>query len=144
MVAPTPMDRIPVYARAGAVVPIRRTRRRPPTGAARTRSSCTCSSTGRRTRTSRLVEDDGLTLALRDGAFRRTTTTVTRSGSRVVVEGVVAGDGYPEHRRERFGLVLHGASPATVVVDGSEVAVHGGVVRFANSGSGFRDWQLDV
>ena len=144
VVAPTPMDRIPVYARAGAVVPMW--------------PHAPASTDGHHpdeielhlfvpradgTRTSRLVEDDGLTLALRDGAFRRTTTTVTRSGDRVVVEGVAAGDGYPEHRRERFALVLHGASPATASVDGSDVAVDDGVVRFANSGSGFRV-ELDV
>ena len=89
-------------------------------------------------RTSDLVEDDGLTFALREGALRRTTSTVTRDGGRVLVEAVASGDGFPEHRRESFVLVVHGAAPAAVVVDGTRVpADEQGRFPFANSGSGF-------
>ena len=42
---------------------------------------------------------DGLTFALRDGAFVRTACTVTRRGDEVVLRASVTGDGFPELRR---------------------------------------------
>ena len=47
------------------------------------------------------------------------------------------GDGYPEFAREAFALVLHGAAPATVAVDGEALAVRDGRVEIANAGAGF-------
>ena len=49
----------------------------------------------------------------------------------------MTGDGYPEFARERFVLVLHGADPAAVRIDGAEVSGTGGRFEFANSGTGF-------
>jgi len=140
VVAQTPMERIPVYARAGALVPMW--------------PHVPASTVGHQpeevelhlfvphrdsSRTSELVEDDGLTLASRDGAFRRTTSTVTRTGDQVVVQAEVSGRGFPEHRRERLALVVHGASPASIEVDGAEVAADAdGRFVFANAGARFR------
>ena len=49
----------------------------------------------------------------------------------------MTGDGYPEFARERFVLVLHGAGPSTVRVDGAAVPGDDGRFEFANSGAGF-------
>jgi alpha-glucosidase len=62
---------------------------------------------------------------------------VTRRGGRVTVRAAVEGDGYPEFAREAFHLILHGAAPATVLLDGDELPVRDGRVAFANAGSGF-------
>ena len=134
----TPMDRIPIYARAGAVIPMWPAA--PP------------STAGHRpelvelhlfvppadgTQSSLLQEDDGLTFAALDGAMYRTSFEVTRDGARVMLRASVDGDGYPEFAREAFELVLHGAAPATVLVDGTEQPVRDGRVRFPNAGAGF-------
>ena len=56
----------------------------------------------------------------------------------VVVAGAVAdGDGYPELARERFVLVLHGAAPAAVEVDGRRQELVGDRVELINAGTGF-------
>jgi alpha-glucosidase len=84
-----------------------------------------------------LQEDDGLTFAARDGARYRTTFEVARHGDRVTLRAEVDGDGYPEFAREAFVLVVHGAAPATVTVDGEALAVRDGRVAIANAGTGF-------
>ncbi len=138
LVAPTPMDAIPLYARAGAVVPMW------PTAPASTAGHHPAEvelhlfvplrdSTVRST----LQEDDGLTFAAQDGACVRTTFVVQRSGDQLSLRAGVAGDGYPEHARERFVLVVHGADPATVLVDGEPVDVVDHRVTFDNAGTGF-------
>ncbi len=136
--APTPMDRIPLYARAGAVVPMW------PAAPASTDAHHPAvvelhlfvpARDG--TWTSLLQEDDGLTFAALDGARVRTTLTVERRGGRVTVRGEVDGDGFGEFAREAFHLVVHGAEPAAVTVDGERMAVTGGRVAFANAGRGF-------
>ena len=55
----------------------------------------------------------------------------------MTVQAHVSGEGFPEHRRERFVLVVHGAAPASVTVDGAEVpADDHGRFAFPNAGSG--------
>ena len=61
---------------------------------------------------------------------------MARSGHTVVLRATVTGDGYPEFARDRFVLVLHGAGPSTVRVDGAEVPGADGRFEFANSGAG--------
>jgi alpha-glucosidase len=144
LLATTPMDRIPVYARAGAVIPMW--------------PEAPASTAGHHpraielhlfvpdadgTRTSFLQEDDGLTFAALDGACYRTTFEVTRRGRRVTVRADVDGDGYPEFAREAFELVVHGAAPAAVTFDGAEVRMREGRVTVANAGTGFAV-ELDV
>src|SRR5262249_43425359 len=127
VVAPTPMDRIPLYARAGAVVPM--WPEAPPSTAGHHPAAIELHlfvPLADGTHRSFLQEDDGLTFAARDGARYRTTFAVERRGDRVTLRAEVEGDGYPEFARERFVLVLHGAAPATVVVDGEAVGVRDG------------------
>ena len=107
VVAATPMDRIPLYARGGAVIPL--WPQAPPSTAGYHPSVIELhlfvpGSDG--TWTSLLQEDDGLTTG---GGFLRTTFTVTRSGATVTVTAETLGDGYPEHARKRFELIVHGA-----------------------------------
>ena len=48
------------------------------------------------------------------------------------------GDGYPEHARQELRLVLHGAAPPVVLLDGGEVPAPGGRLAFPNAGAPFR------
>ena len=47
----------------------------------------------------------------------------------------VDGDGYPEFAREAFHLVVHGAAPATLRLDGAELRRTGGHFTVANAAS---------
>ena len=142
LVASTPLDRIPIYARAGAVIPM--WPEAPP------------STSGYHpelvelhvfvpgsdaTRESRLVEDDGLTLSDGEPRSYTTTITLTRSGDDLTVVGQVDGDGYPEFNRTASRLVLHGATIGSVEIDGHPIEPEaGGVgtsVTFPNAGSDF-------
>jgi alpha-glucosidase len=89
------------------------------------------------TTTSMLQEDDGLTFGALSGACYRTEFSVARAGQTVLLQATVAGDGYPEFARERFVLVLHGAAPDEVRVDGTPVTGSDGRFSFANAGTGF-------
>jgi alpha-glucosidase len=134
----TPMDRIPIYARAGAVIPMW------PQAPA---STAGCRPTAIElhlfvpdsdaTHDSLLQEDDGLSFAALEGARYRTAFEATRSGERVTLTARVDGNGYPEFAREAFELVIHGAAPRTVVVDGTELPADDGRVAIANAGGGF-------
>src|SRR6476619_188662 len=138
VIAPTPMDRIPLYARAGAVVPM--WPEAPPSTAGHHPAAIELHlfvPAGDGTHGSFLQEDDGLTFAARDGARYRTTFAVARRGDRVTLSAEVDGDGYPEFAREAFVLVVHGAGPATVTVDGEALALRDGRVEIANAGTGF-------
>jgi alpha-glucosidase len=134
----TPMDRIPIYARAGAVIPMWPTA---PASAAGHHPGVVelhlfvPHADG--THHSLLQEDDGLTFAAHGGAMYRTSFEVTRVGGRVTVHAAVEGDGFPEFAREAFHLILHGAAPATVLLDGDERPVRDGHVALRNAGSGF-------
>ena len=85
-----------------------------------------------------LQEDDGLTFAALSGARYRTSFEVVRAGDRVSIRAEVTGEGYPEFARERFRLVLHGATPATIRLDGVEVCRRmTGDSTLPNAGTGF-------
>jgi len=134
----TPMDRIPFFARGGAVIPMW------PDAPASTAghhpsaielhlfvpgADGTC--------TSVLHEDDGLTFAAAAGERYRTEFTVVRRGRRIEVSAAVDGRGYPEFSRERFDLVIHGAEPGEVRLDGEAVVRTEGAFLLHNAGSGF-------
>jgi alpha-glucosidase len=135
---PTPMEAIPIFARGGAVIPMW--------------VEAPASTSGYHpsvvelhlfvpiadgSHHSMLQEDDGLSFAALAGGRLRTDFEVARSGQTVVLRAAVTGDGYPEFARERFVLVLHGADPSAVRVDGTEVSGADGRFEFANSGAGF-------
>jgi alpha-glucosidase len=135
LIAPTPMDRIPIFARAGSVIPMWPEAPASTSGYHPELTELHLFVPGDdRVATSTLVEDDGLTL---DGGSYRTTLTLSRSGSRVRLQGDVAGTGYDGFRRHSLRLVLHGATPDTVTIDGDEQQTADGIVEFANAAVGF-------
>ncbi|MDX6721756.1 MAG: alpha-glucosidase [Solirubrobacteraceae bacterium] len=118
----TPMDRIPIYARGGAVIPMW------PDAPASTAGHHprvielhVFVPSGDGVHESLLQEDDGLTTAATTGRRHRTTFTLTRHGSTVSLDARVEGDGYAEFAREAFHLVVHGARPEAITVDGAQV-----------------------
>ena len=138
VIAQTPMDRIPLYSRGGAVIPL--WPEAPPSTAGYHPSEIELhlfvpEADGRHV--SMLQEDDGATLAALDGARFRTTFQLRREGSRLTLRADVEGDGYSEHVREDFQLVVHGASPDVVRFDGAEVERSDGRFRLPAAGRGF-------
>jgi alpha-glucosidase len=138
VIAPTPMDRIPMYARGGAVIPMwpeapASTAGYHPTAIELHLFVPAAEGTYR----SFLQEDDGLTVAALHGARYRTTFELNRNGRRLTVRGGVDGDGYGEFAREAFRVVIHGAAPDTVRVDGAELRRTGGHFAVPNAGAPF-------
>jgi alpha-glucosidase len=134
----TPMDRIPIYARGGAVIPM--WPHAPASTAGHHPSAIELhvfvpGTDG--THRSLLQEDDGLTFAARHGARYRTSFTLTRNGNRVELRADVTGDGYPEFARRAFHLVIHGATPDAVRLDGTELRRADGHLAVPNSGGPF-------
>jgi alpha-glucosidase len=134
----TPLDRIPIYARGGAIIPMW------PEAPASTNDYhpdvvelhlFVPASDG--VFKSILQEDDGLTFAALRGARYRTTFTVERAAAEVTIDAEVSGDGYPEFRRERFVLVFHGAAPDAAHLDDVMITGTNGRFEIPNSGSGF-------
>jgi alpha-glucosidase len=144
LVAATPMDRIPIFARAGAVIPMWPEAPQSTAGYhPETVELHLFVPQVDGTYTSALAEDDGLTFGARDGACYRTTFTVTRTGSQLTLAGSTEGDGYPEHARQTFLLKVHGASPNAIRVDGEDVASSEEFIAVPNDGRFFRA-ELDV
>jgi alpha-glucosidase len=134
----TPMDRIPVFARGGAVIPMWPEAPRSTDGYhPEVVELHVFLPVGDGTTTSMLQEDDGLTTAALDGARYRTTFRVTREGSRISLRATVEGEGYPEFRREAFRVVLHGPHTDHARLDGTDVTLQRGVLEVPDSGQGF-------
>jgi alpha-glucosidase len=95
------MDRIPIYARDGAVIPM--WPEAPPSTAGHRPSTIELHlfvPSGDAAHDSLLQEDDGLTTAALDGQRYRIAFHVTRRADDVEVEATVDGHGYPEFARE--------------------------------------------
>jgi len=134
----TPLDRIPIYARGGAVIPMwpdapdSTSNHRP--AEAELHLFVPVSDGAH---SSMLQEDDGLTFAASRGARDRTTFTVERVGMELTLKAEVEGDGYPEFAREGFVLVLHGAAPDAAGLDDATITGSGGRFEIPNTGTGF-------
>ena len=104
----TPLERIPLFVRAGAAIPMW--------------AEAPASTDGYRPETielhvfepfvdgrweSLLVEDDGLTVAEGEPERLTTTVVVTREAGQVSVEHATSGAGYAGHARTRFDVVRH-------------------------------------
>jgi alpha-glucosidase len=137
LLVPTPLERIPVFARGGAVIPLW-------TGAPQTTQGHfpeeivlnVIVPTEEGTTTSLLHEDDGLTFAHATGAFFRTTFQVSRSGSTLTLAATVAGTGFPEFRRKRFRLSFPGLSTLPRVISG-DAECDGTDLVVSNAGTSF-------
>jgi alpha-glucosidase len=138
VLAATPVERIPIYARAGAVVPM--WPHAPASTAGYHPSAIELHlfvPDAEGTYLSFLQEDDGLTFAAMEGACYRTTFQVARASNHVTLRADVVGGGYPEFARNAFHLVVHGAHLDTVRVNESMVAISGDRFVVPNAGSGF-------
>jgi alpha-glucosidase len=137
LLAETPLDRIPIFARAGAVIPTWPEAPSSTEASTQTWSGVTCSPAHGRGHVA-LIPAGGRRTDLRGhGARYRTAFEVTRTGatgSRLRAD--VEGDGYPEFARQAFHLVVHGAPTSVNVEDGP---VRGQNRRFVlpNTGDGF-------
>jgi alpha-glucosidase len=139
VVAPTPMEYIPLYARGGAVIPMWPDA--PPSTAGYHPATIELhvfvpEADGEYR--SMLHEDDGLTFAFRDGAYYRTTFTLTRAGNRLMLDALVTGDGYGEFARQAFELVFHGAALSSIQLDGQTIAAQVGRFVLPNAGAGLQ------
>jgi alpha-glucosidase len=137
LMVPTPMEHIPVFARGGAVIPMwpeapDSTDGYHPAVIELHLFVPTVDGEHR----SLLQEDDGLTFAADRGQRYRTELTLTRTGDRLELRADVDGEGYPEFAREAFRLVVHGAQPASVRLDGEHVLAGDEGFLLTNAGHG--------
>jgi len=132
------MDRIPIYARGGAVIPMW------PEAPDSTNGYQPLvielhvfvpASDG--IHRAMLQEDDGLTFAALQSDRYRTTFTVARAGGEPRLSAEVSGKGYPEFARKRFVVVLHGAAPEEASLDDTMITGTGGRFEIPNEGVGF-------
>jgi alpha-glucosidase len=140
LLVPTRMDRIPLYARGGSVIPMwpeapASTANYHPTAV---ELHLFLPDDDGQAHVSLLQEDDGVTYAAQDGARYRTTVTVTRTGTRVHLDAVVEGRGFAEFARTQFRLYVHGAEILAAAIDGEPARVSDDAIAIANTGSGFR------
>jgi alpha-glucosidase len=132
------MDRIPLYARGGAVIPM--WPEAPPSTAGFQPSSIQLHVFAPKddgTYLSTLQEDDGITFAAQDGARFRTTFALTRTGQQLTLRADVDGDGYPEFARQQFDVVIHGAVIEALALDGDQRHFDGDPIVIRNDGSSF-------
>jgi len=86
---------------------------------------------------SMLQEDDGLTFAFREGAVVRTEFILSRRGGRIDLRAEVSGGGYAEFSRRRFILRFHGLEDGAVWIDGRERTLEDGRIVLQNAGEPF-------
>jgi alpha-glucosidase len=133
-----PLDRIPVFARGGRVIP--------------TYAEAPPSTMGHYPELlelhviipeedgefqSQLHEDDGISDAHTKGHFLRTTFSLTRKADRVRITAKAAGDGFPEFRRRRLHVVLRGCPVERLQINGVDARARGGRVELENCGEAF-------
>jgi alpha-glucosidase len=136
--AAAPLERIPLFARGGHVIP--------------TYPVAPASTMGHHPETlelhvfipdedgefrSYLHEDDGLSDAFLQGAFVRTTFHLARRRGRVHLAARTVGDGFPEFRRRRLDLVFHGYAVERFELRGAEMRTTEGRAEIENRGEGF-------
>jgi alpha-glucosidase len=138
LVVETPMDRIPIYARGGSVIPMW--------------PEAPASTDGYFPRAielhlfvpesdgsydSSLAEDDGLTYAAVAGARYRTTFRLSRTRSRLTLRAETDGAGFPGFARREFLLFLHGSEVESLSLDGERLSRTDDHFRLPNTGHGF-------
>ncbi|MDC0740650.1 glycoside hydrolase family 31 protein [Polyangium mundeleinium] len=136
--AKAPLDRIPLFARGGYIIPSYESAPESTMGHAPERLVLHVFVPDEDGEfVSELHEDDGLTLAFARGAYYRTTFRLTRRGAALSVSAAVTGRGFPEFRRHALRLVFHGFRGKEITLDGRVVRVEEGVVEFENRAEDF-------
>lgn len=120
LAADAPLNRIPLYARAGSVIPM--WPKAPLTTAGYHPEEIelhvfTPVDDGEYE--SFLQEDDGQSLAATRGAHQRTRFVVTKNGADVTLRTEATGDGFPEFARERLVIVVHDGVDRAESTDGT-------------------------
>ena len=138
VIAATPLDRIPIYARGGAVIPMwpeapASTNDYRPTAVELHLFVPTTYGVSHST----LQEDDGVSFAAVRGARYRTTFTVERAGTELTINAEVSGEGFPQFARQSLVLVLHGAAPDAGSLDDVTIIGTNGRFEIPNAGTGF-------
>jgi alpha-glucosidase len=132
------MDRIPLFARGGAVIPMWAAAPASTAGYQPTTIELHLFVPGEDgTYRSALQEDDGTTFEANAGARLRTSFEVTRLGEQVTVRAELDGDGYESFARREFVLVVHGAVADAIVVDGTNDELANGRITLPNEGRAF-------
>lgn len=139
IVAEAPLELIPLYARAGSVIPMLEQ------APASTDTPAPVSvqlhvflpDEGDAPRTSLLQEDDGVTFAAARGERVRTEFRLSRQGDVVRLEAVCSGEGFQGFARTRFEIVVHGGQPRHALLDGAAAEVDGSRVLVPVGAQGF-------
>jgi alpha-glucosidase len=136
ILAQTPIDRIPVYAKGGSVVSCWVNPPDSTMGFHPEQIELNIFAPGEDGETiSFLQEDDGTTFAFREGAFVRTTFTALRRGDDFQLTAKVSGEGFPEFSRKQFLLKFHGFVESEIFVNGKEI--DGESFQLPNAGMDF-------
>ncbi|MBW3636059.1 MAG: DUF5110 domain-containing protein, partial [Armatimonadetes bacterium] len=85
-----------------------------------------------------LHEDDGLTFDFQSGAFIRTDFILRKNGAQVSLEASVSGEGFPEFTRREFEVQFHGAALDSVRLDGENLTSQNGCFTVPSAGTNFR------
>lgn len=138
VIAPTPMNYIPLFARGGAVIP---TWPHAPQSTMDHRAETIdlhvfLPREGGETR-SVLHEDDGSTFAFRAGAFVRTEFVLEKKAGGISLRASVTGKGFPEFARTSFRLVVHGHVTAEGTLNGQKHELKNNALAFENAGVDF-------
>jgi len=122
----TPMDYLPLFVRAGAVLPLWETA--PATARGyfpRKLELRVFVPTQDGQWTSDLYEDDGETFAYQRGAYRKTKLTLRRQGKKVTLQSRSTGKGFPEYQRSSAEVVVHSqtGNPTHMRVEGCDFKI---------------------
>jgi alpha-glucosidase len=138
-----PLGRTPLFVRAGSVVPLLEVAPLTTRGLAPELIELHVfpPAAGARAGCGLLYEDDGQSTAYREGAYLRTELGLELAGHRLRIFANTAGKDFPERRRVRFRVVLHGRSAVSATLDGRSLAFAGNTLVFPAGTGGFT---LDV
>jgi alpha-glucosidase len=138
VVTPAPLERCPLFVRAGSVVPMLPVAPQSTLGLTPELIELHAfvpEEDGRRT--SLLYEDDGLTFAYATGAYVLTTLELERAGTRVRLRARAEGSGFREFARRQLRVVFANATPREVRVNGAVSPSDGAGFVFENRGEPF-------
>ncbi|MEI8339966.1 MAG: TIM-barrel domain-containing protein [Verrucomicrobiota bacterium] len=138
VIAPAPMDYIPLYAHGGAVIP---TWPKAPHSTMNYDAETVVlhifipDEDGETS--SMLHEDDGQTFAFRDGCFLRTHFILARRTSRITIQASVTGNGFPEFARKKFLIRFQGPPFKNISINDEPVHPVDGEFVLENNGVDF-------